>query len=290
MIAYTRSLAALGLLGAFLAGNPAEARFGKRTEPESREESHSDDRDHDEHSHGSSRAHRATPAGSGEVVRDWHPVFRSRPRCVDYGCGRVAWVGYGFYPYALAPLPDEAPQGVAQDSQVVERELVLTAGADVQVFPSGATGGLNLLVEGQRWGFGIDYQGIAAGDGTGYVDTIGLFGSDVSYAVLASPHGRVRLDGGIGFASAPDVTFIGPRFGVSGGVALIGSLNLEGAIRVVPFPHASVESWAGFALGFGPLGVRAGYKRIFLDDRGLVDGYRNQDVFSGPYVGLALSL
>lgn len=299
----TRLLSALFVAAALLAASNAEARFGKRNsggsddsdDPSSSSRSHaaspgSGSLDDDDSSAGSSRSgryHDASPGSSSDSESSGR-LWVARPRCVDSGCSRFVWTGYGYYPYYLAPSPD----GGTRQSEVAERPLVLTAGVDVQAFRGGGVGGLNLLIEGKRFGFMVDYQGIVVGtdDGSAGVDTIGLLAFDLSWAPVASPHGRLRLEGGVNFANAPDVTFVGPHLGVSGAVGLVGTLNAEAAVRITPLPHAQVDAFGGLALGLGHLGLRAGYKRILLDDRGLLDGERHVDVFSGPYVGLALSL
>jgi hypothetical protein len=43
-------------------------------------------------------------------------------------------------------------------------------------------------------------------------------------------------------------------------------------------------------VGLGPAGLRAGWKQIYLNDLGLVDGIVHADLFSGPYLGVGFTI
>src|SRR4051812_1078011 len=151
-----RSLTLLTVLGALVSA-PAEARFGKH-------DSGSDDSDSKTHSASSSSSdddsrpvHRATPgnsadsdsaSGSSDGGSGWSH-WRARPRCADYACSSFWWGGYGYYPFVMAPTPDERPDGISQ-AQIVGRPLVFTLGAEVQGFVGGANAILSFLAEGRR--------------------------------------------------------------------------------------------------------------------------------------------
>ena len=110
-----------------------------------------------------------------------------------------------------------------------------------------------------------------------------------TYALIASPFGRLRVEGGLTSAFAPDLVVAGPGAGFSG-VINLGPLGIEGAIHGTPWPYRQLDWNAGLAINAGPVGFHGGWRRIFLDDRGLVDNVIHKDAFSGPYLGIGLTL
>ncbi|MBI5545083.1 MAG: hypothetical protein HY901_14425, partial [Deltaproteobacteria bacterium] len=105
-----------------------------------------------------------------------------------------------------------------------------------------------------------------------------------------SAGGRLRLEAGVGVAFAPDMTATGPQLGVSGELRIIGPLGVEGAARVVPWPHRTLDWHAALQLSVGPVDLRAGVRQLYLDDAGLVDGVRHTDSFLGPWLGFGIRL
>jgi len=191
------------------------------------------------------------------------------------------------------PIPEESltpPQAVIS-SQPSRPELSTTLAAQAQSYRGGATIGLQLGVEGTRWGAYAQATGILFNGGGGFFsdETIGLVNGYVTYALLADPRARLRVEAGITGAFATDLTVIGPGIGASGLLKVIGPFQLEGAIHGTPFPYRQLDWNAGVGLDFGVIGVHGGWRKIILDDRGLVDGVINRDVFSGPYLGLAIT-
>ncbi|HME91348.1 MAG TPA: hypothetical protein VKE49_07980 [Myxococcaceae bacterium] len=162
--------------------------------------------------------------------------------------------------------------------------------AQAQGYPGGATFGLQLGVEGARWGAYAQATGIVfKGSGLFSDETIGLVNGYVTYALIADPRLRLRLEAGITSAFATDLAVVGPGVGASGLFRVIGPLQLEGAVHGTPFPYLQLDWNAGVGLDFGAIALHGGWRRIMLDDRGLVDGVINRDVFSGPFLAVSVA-
>src|SRR5205823_1484097 len=97
--------------------------------------------------------------------------------------------------------------------------LMINLGAEGQVRSGGGSLGAGLVIEGER--IGLNTQFIAlfqqADDGSNTTDSIKLFSSHLTFAVIANEYGRLRLEGGVNTAFAPDMTAIG----VSGGISTV---------------------------------------------------------------------
>jgi hypothetical protein len=77
--------------------------------------------------------------------------------------------------------------------------------------------------------------------------------------------------------------------GTSVAIHVAGPFGLEGSLDVTPLPYQKAELRLGAWLNTGPLMVRAGWRTMALNDRGLVDGYVQRDIFSGPTVGVGFA-
>jgi hypothetical protein len=208
-----------------------------------------------------------------------------------YGGYYGAYYGAPYYPYYYphyyySPAPPPPPAAPSP---------IFALGTEGQFHSGGQGGGtlaLNLGVEGERFGFSTRFAGIFAPsqDGTGGTDNINLFDASLTYAVVATDAARLRVEGGAAVAFAPDMTAVGPMVGLSTRVDLVGPLGLDGSIHYVPFPYTEVDGALGLGLNFGPFSLRAGWREIFLDDHGWVDGVTHRDTFGGPYAGLAFRL
>lgn len=304
------SAASVVALCALLPGQ-AEARFGKSGGgSSSSSSSHS--------SSGGSHSHSSSPVGAssggsysggyysggsrgtyypGVFARSYyHPSYYScwsDPYCTPYG----AW-GFGYrplwgYPRPVYYAPTYGAYTQYQQPEAPEQPLIATVGADAHGYVQGGGGlGVNLALERDRLGVEAKFNGIfvPADDGTNTVDSIKLFDMHVTYALLAGDHGRLRVGAGVDSAFAPSIVMVGPGLMANAAVGLAGPVGLDASITVVPFPFIKLDWQAGVALGFGPVGLRAGWRRIYLNDNGAVDGIIHEDVFSGPYVGLGLAL
>jgi hypothetical protein len=71
-----------------------------------------------------------------------------------------------------------------------------------------------------------------------------------------------------------------------------GSPHQESSTRGVQWvliPHLQLDGQAGLAVHLGVLTLRAGWRALLLDERGLVDGEVHRDVLGGPFGGLGLN-
>ncbi|MBS1150177.1 MAG: hypothetical protein H6Q89_1875, partial [Myxococcaceae bacterium] len=166
----------------------------------------------------------------------------------------------------------------------------LSAGLEGQGFRNGATLGVLLGLEGDRWGLNASGQNIAvlAEDGSGSFDHLQVATAHLTFAFLTGRYGRLRVEAGADAVFAPNLIVIGPTAGFSGTLWIGGPFAIEGSVMVTPWPYRQLDGKLGAALGLGPVGIRAGVRAQVLDDRGLVDGVIHQDSFLGPYVGLSL--
>ena len=277
--AFTLSILTLSL------PRPAAARFGKASSGSRAS---------------SAGVHAAAPAPS----RAHAPPARVYPRY--YGPSYGAWHGhydwYGYYPYPYEPSygypyaypaapypyypPPPPPSGPPSIS--------MSFGADAALGYRGGSGayGLGLAVDSHRFGINTQFTSIylPAEVGFGGVhDNIGLLNLFATYSVVSLRDARLRLEAGIMSAFAADLVTAGPGFGISMTVGAVGPVGFEGAAHVTPYPFQEFDWNLGLVAHAGPAGIRGGWRRIWLDDRGLVDHISHQDVFSGPYLGLSFS-
>jgi hypothetical protein len=164
-------------------------------------------------------------------------------------------------------------------------------GVDAFAVREGHALGLGVGLEGRRWGVSSRVTGLRlrADDGSEETDSIDLMEANLTYAAYASERGRIRLEGGVAAARAPDVTFIGPSVAASFERCIFGALDLEGRVQWVPLPHLQLDAQLGLGLHLGVLTLRGGWRGLLLDDRGLLDGVRHRDRMGGPFVGIGLN-
>jgi hypothetical protein len=279
-------------LAVALAPAPAEARFGKRSAPS-----------------GGNSGGGTHGASGGGAPYYYGPRYYGAPyRYYGWPSIYAGW-GYGYYPFGYYPpyyypyaypVPGE-PVLVQQAPGPKITTILAVEGQTFGTLDSGGYHGrgnggavaAKLGFEGQRLGVNLQFTSIFiprddVSFSSGH-DTISLFNIFGTYALIANPHGRLRIEAGLTSAFAPDLTVAGPGGGFSA-VILLGPLGIEGAIHGTPFPYRQLDWNGGLALNLGPLGLHGGWRRIFLDDRGLVDGFSHKDTFSGPYLGLTLTL
>lgn len=192
------------------------------------------------------------------------------------------------YPYGREPVVEQQ----RQQPEVRNRNpLMFRLGVEGQALGAGSSAGVNVGIEGERWGVAAAVTGLRlpTDDGTAGEDKIDLFSAHLTFALYTSDHARLRLEGGLASAKAPDVTFAGPSFALSFERCLFGALDLEGRGQIVPVPYVQVDTQAGLALHLNAVTLRTGWRFQLLDDRGVVDGVVHRDFFSGPYAGIGLN-
>ncbi len=271
-------LCAAFVAGAFLASGTAEARFGKSSSSKQEEK-----KEHTNNSEGK-KTHDASPVSSKRSDDCCRDSGGSSRRSRSGGSVVIVDAGPRYRPsLARAARYRRAPEPAT--------EVMLRMGMEGQALRDGAAGSLSLGMEGMRWGVSGTATSLAllADDGTDAVDRIHLLGAHLTYALLTSERGRLRVELGAASAHAPDITFVGPSVAASFERCLFWTLDLEGRAQLVPLPHLQLDTQVGLAMHMGSLSVRGGYRMLVLDDRGLVDGVQHRDTMAGPYLGLGLN-
>ena len=275
------------LVAAVLVPTSAEARFGKRSP-----------------SAGTSGYHGASGGGVYYAPRYYYGAPYAAYPSFYYGFSFGYYPYFGYYaPYDYAPypypVPDQpvlvqpAPPPVIKTTVSVEGQAFGTLDSRGYRSSDGGSVGAKLGFEGDRFGVNGQFTSIFVphDDSAVYpgTDQISLFNVHASYALIAAPIARLRVELGLMSAFAPDLTVAGPSGGFSA-VINLGPLGLEGAIHGTPLPYRELDWNTGLAINIGPVGFHGGWRSITLDDRGLVDNVIHKDTFSGPYVGIGLTL
>ncbi|MGZ3459217.1 MAG: hypothetical protein ACXU86_12030 [Archangium sp.] len=302
--------------GCFIHTAPAEARFGKGGGGSPSSSSHSSGGG--SHSSGSPSSGGASSSGGGGPA--WMPHFHGaseRPRVHDAtpvgrdsdgsspGGGRggggkdpgprrpvfvpgSVWMSpsefYGAYGYRPHPVATQEPDEPSHP-------VMVRMGVEGYAVRAGGGLGFNLGIEERRWGVSTRLTGLSLDpdDGSEGRDHIQLAEAHVTFSPLAGEHGRLRLEGGVAAARAPDVTFVGPSLAMSFERCLFGPFDVEGRVQWVPVPHLQLDGQAGLAVHLGVLTLRGGWRALLLDDRGLVDGEVHREAMGGPFGGVGLN-
>ena len=288
-----RVLSSALLAGFVLTASQAEARFGKRSQPESSGREEKPD----------SGVHEASPVNDTEHASS--PVTRPEPSrrresrpppSRDY-YPEPYYTGPEIYytepvtapAYVVAPSP-----AYGSSEYTSRRSKNFLFGFDTQLLREGSAAGLHVGVEGEEVGamFRVSGLTLRTDDGSRGEDKISLVGMHMSWAALKGRSGRLRMEGGLSIAKAPDVTFVGPSLGLSSELYLLDSLALEGRVHVTPVPYRQLDAAGGavwYVLG-NMVALRGGVRMLVLDDAGMVDGVVHRDVLPGPYVSIGLAL
>lgn len=314
-------LCAAFVASVMLAAPQAEARFGKKSSSSSSSSdsssSSSDDSSshssnhssNSSHSSSSSRVHDATPVGQ-ESDRPHDNGYSSRGEGGSYHRGRGRqYYSDGYYEPPVhvfswwhrpsifdfiwvtsQPTYVVAPEVAVQGRREQPNPLTLRTGVNGGAMGGGVAVDAFIGVEGERLGVEGRYThlGLPTDDGTSGTDEIGLLEAHLTVALWASERGRLRAEAGFSSAHAPDITMIGPSFGLSSEAVIAGPLDLEARVQVTPLPYRQLDGNAGLAVHLSALTLRGGWRGMVLDDAGQVDGEQHVDVMSGPYIGLGL--
>ena len=229
-----------------------------------------------------SRGSSSRSSGSSSGSSFLQPSFRTG----YFGGAFVPMYGFGYNRY-----PSGYPVVVTPEEETVEAALRVTAGAEFLYLANQARGyalGLNIAIEGERFGFSVAAQHltVAADNGTNGNDTLQQLSAHAGYAFLTGERGRLRAEVGVDVVFATDVVLLAPTVGFSGMVWITGPLAIEGSIYGSVYPFWQLDGRAGIVVGMGALGLRLGLRAQLLDDQGVVDGVAHRDLFMGPYAGL----
>lgn len=280
------ALAASVLLGPAV----AEARFGKRSSSSSGSGSSGNNGSRSRNNDDRPRTHRATPVGKEREASNDDDTPRRRSRAVRRPLPEVIVAG------AILAAPPPRPRVLPVTRVTRERHepvpLMVRLGVQGDLLGNGGAMGLFMAMEGKRLGLDTRVTGIAlpADDGSNRVDRITLLGAHATAALWMSQRGRMRVEAGVVSAHAPDIIFVGPSFGASVEACIGRSpVDLEARLHAVPYPHRQVDMQAGLAVHLGSLNMRGGWRALYLNDAGHVDGEVHAEAFGGPYLGVGLS-
>jgi len=160
------------------------------------------------------------------------------------------------------------------DGAVVDRDR------DVGVY------NLGLRFEGDRGGLLATMGGLSTGSGEWRYFTI-----EPTFAIVATENFRWRVRAGWSSAFTRNVSMSGFSGGGSMVIHIGGPVDLEldGHLTLVPFFR--LDTTAAWALNFGGLSLRAGWRATYLNDLGHANGYqRLHSGYFGPYLGLGLHM
>ncbi|SET96550.1 hypothetical protein [Stigmatella erecta] len=267
-------LCAVTLLGLMFSAPEAEARFGKRSKGE--------------------KTHEASPVGSDDDDDDdddKHDDHSGSHR--DSGSAVDAVANLLFFVADVASASHQADVTSSEVRAVAPRgsRSNVRLGVDGNILGSGGGANLFLAIEAQRMGLDgrLMLMSLPTDDGTSGTDELSVGTVHLTYALVAHERLRLRLEGGLGFATAPDMAAVGPSFGLTLDACLLGPFDLELRAQVTPFPYQQLDAQAGLALHLNVLVLRAGWRGLYLDDAGFVDGVSHQDTLTGPYLGVGLT-
>ncbi|WP_163869925.1 hypothetical protein [Myxococcus eversor] len=289
-----------------LGSAPAEARFGKRSTPTSSSGGPSRPERSASRPDAPPREHPASPAGqdsnAGRTARE-HPATaigkerdaqqddapRRRRRAHVPSSTGIVGVGIAGAAASSSRLNATARAERRRDEPV---PLLVRLGAQTDWLKDGGAMSVFMAMEGRRMGLDTRITGMTldADDGSDKVDRITLLSARVTAALWASSRGRMRVEAGLTSAHAANIIFVGPSFGASVEACIGASpIDLEARLNATPFPHRQVDAQAGLALHLGTFNLRGGWRALYLNDAGHVDGVEHEEGFGGPYFGLGLT-
>ncbi len=287
-------LLAAAVVGLIFSSTEAEARFGKRSSSSSSSKEEKKER--------KSKVHDASAVGHESPGSDddddeeesYSPPPRPQPRrssvvVVDPPPVRTYYVASTS---AEVVHQDTSAAPVAQVSATPEKlNSNIRLGVDGAAMGGGTAVNLFLAFEGERMGLDLRGTGLTlpTDDGTAGTDTISLASAHLTYALVARDNLRMRVEGGFSGAQAPDLTVAGPSIALSLEGCMTERLDLELRAQATPFPFQQLDAQAAVALRLQALVLRGGWRGLYLNDNGLVDGEEHADAFGGPFLGLGLT-
>ncbi|MBI5542250.1 MAG: hypothetical protein HY901_00050 [Deltaproteobacteria bacterium] len=195
-------------------------------------------------------------------------------------------------PPPMPPAPPPAPVVRKEPEPRLGRTMI---GMIAQGNTDHASVGLGLTVEGRRWGFNLNGAGTVYGAGIGYNDTTGvtrrarfkLIDAHLVFAPFTGARGRVRVEAGAAAALADQAFMIGPDFGVSGDIRIVGPLGLLASAHGTFSPFSRYDVFGGVFAKLWVLRVEGGWRQMWLEGD-LENGQKVCDRWSGPYLGATL--
>lgn len=279
-------------VGVLFSAPRAEARFGKHSNSSSSSSSSSGKSNDSSSSSGSSSHHHSSSSAALFLVDLLLDLLVDAHPAVAYVASNPPPPPQQQEQEQPPPPAEEAPRSQVQASaSEPSSELFVRLGVDGAALNTAAGLSAFLGVEGER--FGIDARAMAlvtpTDDGTQGEDNLSLMNFHLTYAVIAQERARLRLEGGLSSAHAPHLTVVGPSVGLSFEAGLAGNLDLELRAMGTAYPFKQLDGQAGLALHLNSLVLRGGWRRMYLNDNGLVDDVVHEDTFGGPYLGVGFA-
>lgn len=277
------ALFAATVVGLIFSSTTAEARFGKSSS-ESSSSSQDENKVHDASAVGQESPSRADDDDDDEETYSPPPSPEPGPSSSDVVIVTPSPVDT--YYVASDPsaevVSQETPEKLNSNVRLGANAVALGGGSALDLF---------LAFEGDRMGLDLRGTGLTlpTDDGTPGTDSITLGSIHLTYALVGRDNLRVRLEGGLSGARAPDLSVTGPSIALSMEGCLTQRLDLELRAQATPFPFQQLDAQAAVALRFQALVLRGGWRGLYLNDKGLVDGVEHADAFGGPFVGLGLT-
>ncbi len=276
----------------------AEARFGKRSSSSSSNRDGNRDGNRgnrDERPRPQRpRVHEASPIGQEREDSDGDAPRRRRQRVVVRSPLAEIIIAGALIGVTPPPVRHVSSRLRVRETRYDPVPLLVRLGVQGGRMADGGALGLSMAMEGRRLGFDTRITGLALpAEDYEYsrdTDRITLLGAHVTAALWAGPRGRVRMEAGVSSAHAPSIIFVGPSLGASAEVCIGRSpVDVEARIQATPFPHRQLDAQAGLALHLGAFNMRGGWRGLYLNDAGHVDGVVNEENLGGPYFGLGLT-
>ena len=186
----------------------------------------------------------------------------------------------------VPPTAEEELADVWRPGIVIHGDLRLHG----QGFGGGEAVGVRIILEGEQLGFDGGYGGVFVREPDGRRTARGLLDLQLTFSPISTEWARVRLEAGLGALFTRCFDVAGPLLGASGEARLFGPLGLSGAARWVFWPYRSLDSHLAAQLWIGPYQLRAGVRRVSLEDAGQVGGNRGPETFLGPWLGVGMRM
>lgn len=160
----------------------------------------------------------------------------------------------------------------------------------LQGFDGGKTVGVRILLEGNQIGFDGGFSGVFVREPGGSQSARGLLDLQLTFSPISNARARVRLEAGVGALFTRCFDAAGTLLGTSGEVRLFGPVGVSGAAHWVFWPYRSLDTHLAAQLSIGHYQLRAGVRRVSLDDAGQAGGTRLTETFVGPWLGVGIRM
>jgi hypothetical protein len=186
-------------------------------------------------------------------------------------------------PVPAAPIVPPAPEPNL-------RRFTLSLRGEAFTDHGSASAGLSF--EGKRVGFNLNAGATLHRAESAVVDceqvNFKLVDAHLTFSPLSTERARLRLEFGALAAFTDDTLVVGPDFGLSGDVRILGPFGLIASVHGTGWPYKYVDAFGGIFAKLWILRVDAGWRYMQIEAESA--GSRVKDGWNGPYLGAALVL